>query len=163
MIGVLLLLIMFTFLETSDSRVYNEVDEGHIYENKKNPYRLSLSIILDDDEKAWVARYYEENDRLADEATSDNNSAIRRMEDRIRRLEMAVLGCKQYSPLSSGQPKKKSHWSKLALFSGQTYTNESYWKTFVRPFGLILLALVLWATLVTSTIIGFSVAIFFCM
>jgi hypothetical protein len=62
MIGVLLLLIMFTFLETSYNRVYSEVDEGDIYENKKNPYRLSLSIILDDDEKARVARYCEEND-----------------------------------------------------------------------------------------------------
>jgi hypothetical protein len=130
-----------------------------IYENKMNPYRLSLSIILGDDEKARVARYIEENDRLADEAASDNNSAIRRMKDRIRRLEMVVLGGKRYSPLSSGLPKKKSYWSKLALFRGQTYTNESYWKMFVRPFGLILLPPVLWATLVMSTIIGFSVAI----
>jgi hypothetical protein len=72
---------------------------------------------------------------------------------------MAVLRDKRYSPLSSGQPKKKSYWNKLALFSGQTYTNESYWKMFVRPFGLILLPPVLWATLVMSTIIGFSVAV----
>jgi MFS family permease len=158
MIGVLLLLIIFTFPETSYNRAYDEVDEGDIYENKKNPYRLSLSIILDDDEKPRVARYYEENDRLADEAVLGNNSAIRRMEDRIRRLEMAVLGDKRYSPLSSGEL-KKSYWSKLTLFSGQTYTNESYWKMFVRPFGLILLPPVLWATLVMSTIIGFSVAI----
>jgi hypothetical protein len=159
MIGFLLLLIIFTFPEASYNRVYDEVDEEHIYENKKNPYRLSLSIILDDDEKVRAARYCAENDRLADEAASDNNSAIRRMEDRIRRLEMAVLGDKRYSPLSSGQSKKKSYWSKLALFSRQTYTKESYWKMFVRPFGLILLPPVLWATLVMSTIIGFSVAI----
>jgi hypothetical protein len=92
MIGALLLLIIFTFPETSYNRVYDEVDEGDIYENKKNPYRLSLSIILDDEEKARVARYFEENDRLADEAASDNNSAVHRMEDRIRRLEIEILG-----------------------------------------------------------------------
>jgi hypothetical protein len=122
MIGALLLLIIFTFPETSYNRVYDEVDEGDIYENKKNPYRLSLSITLDDEEKARVARYFEENDRLADEAASGNNSPVYRMEDRIRRLEMAVLGDKRYSPLSSGELKNKSYWSKL----GQTCANEPY-------------------------------------
>jgi hypothetical protein len=33
------------------------------------------------------------------------------------------------------------------------------WKMFVRPFGLILLPPVLWATLVMSVLVGFAVAL----
>jgi hypothetical protein len=86
---------------------------------------------------------------------------MQKMEERIRRLEAVVLGKQECSALpgtpSSG--KKKGYWSKLALFSGETYTDESLWKIFVRPFGLILLPPVIWATLVISTLIGFSVAL----
>jgi MFS family permease len=165
MIGILLLLIIFTFPETAYNRVYTDSDEkGDILENKANPYRLSISIILDDAEKARVAKFYEENDRLADLAASEQsleNSVISRMEERIRRLEAVVLGNKGYSPLSNGQsqPKKKSYWSSLSLFSGETYTNDSLWKMFIRPFGLVILPPVMWAMLVMSATIGFSVAI----
>ena len=68
LLGVLLLLIFFTFPETAYNRIYNDSDKEDILENKKNPYRLSLSIILNDAEKAREAKYYEENDRLEEEA-----------------------------------------------------------------------------------------------
>jgi MFS family permease len=44
-------------------------------------------------------------------------------------------------------PALKSWPQRLALWSG-IYTKESFWKIFIRPFGLILLPAVLWATLV---------------
>ncbi len=159
LIGALLLLIIFTFPETAYNRTYDDSDDGDIFESKKMDYRLSISIIMDDAEKARVTRYYEENDRLAKMATSDEMSLVGRLEERIRRLEEAVLGSK-YAPLSSGiQSAKKSYWSTLALFTGQIYTTQSIWKMFIRPFGMVLLPPVLWATLVMSTIIGFSVAL----
>jgi MFS family permease len=157
MLGFLLLLIIFTFPETAYNRSYKDSDEGDIFEDKKNPYRLSISIILDDNEKARVAKYYEEEDRQAEEASE--SSVIARMEERIRRLEAAVLGKQQYSSLSTGVPAKPSYWSQIRLFSGETYTEESLWKTFIRPFGLILLPPVFWATLVMSAVIGFGVAL----
>ncbi|KUJ06858.1 MFS general substrate transporter [Mollisia scopiformis] len=160
MIGALLLLIIFTFPETAYNRSYEDSQEGDIFDNKQNPYRLSLSIILNDAEKARVQRYYDEHDRLAEmngPEESTQITVIQRMEERIRRLEAAVLGSPQYSPIS--QAKKPSYWSKLALFTGETYTNDSLWKMFVRPFGLVILPPVMWATLVMSATIGFSVAL----
>lgn len=160
LIGALLLLIIFTFPETAYNRSYDDSEEGDIFESKKMDYRLSISIIMDDAEKATVARYYAENDRLAKMVSSKEISIVERFEERIRRLEEAVLGNKQYAPLSSGfQSAKKSYWSTLALFTGEIYTTQSFWTMFARPFGLILLPPVLWATLVMSTIIGFSVAL----
>lgn len=44
-------------------------------------------------------------------------------------------------------PALKSWPRRLALWSG-IYTKESFFKIFIRPFGLILLPAVLWATLV---------------
>ncbi|KAF4629520.1 hypothetical protein G7Y89_g8627 [Cudoniella acicularis] len=160
MIGVLLLLIIFTFPETAYNRVYdNTTEKGDIYENKKNPYRLSLSIILDDDEKAQVARYYAEADEQF-EGKEAEPSVIERMEERIRRLEAVVFGNAKYSPLPGiAARKEKSYWSRLALFSEETFTRESLWKMFIRPFGLIMLPPVIWAMLVMSVIIGFNVAI----
>ncbi|KAH8651564.1 putative MFS transporter [Tricladium varicosporioides] len=158
MIGVLLLLIIFTFPETAFNRVYDKTEPGDIYENKKNPFRLSLSIILDDNEKAQVARYYAESDEQF-EGTKDESSVIQRMEDRIRRLEAVVLGGQKYTPLPGTTPQKKSWASQLALFSKETFTEETLWKMFIRPFGMILLPPVFWAMLVMSVIIGFSVAI----
>lgn len=159
MIGILILLIIFTIPETAYNRSYEDTDDEDISKSK-NPPRLSLSIILDDEEKALVARHYQENDALAEEGIANESSVIQRMEERIRRLEAVVLGNRQYSPLSTGfQPKNKSYWSTLSLFSGEIYTEDSVLKMFVRPFGLIILPPVLWATLVMATLIGFSVAI----
>lgn len=160
MIGILLVFIIFTFPETAYNRSYEDSEEGDIFDSKTNPYRLSLSIILNDAEKARVQQYYDENDSLAEMDNLDGNTqstVIRRMEDRIRRLEAAILGSSQYSPLS--QPKTKSFWKKLALFTGETYTKDSLWKMFSRPFGLVLMPPVMWATLVMSATIGFSIAL----
>ncbi|KAH9213551.1 MFS transporter [Leptodontidium sp. 2 PMI_412] len=52
-----------------------------------------------------------------------------------------------------------SYWSTLALFTGEIYTTQSIWTMFIRPFGMILLPPVLWATLVMATLVGFSVAL----
>jgi MFS family permease len=161
-IGILLVLIVFTFPETAYNRSYAESETGDIFENKKNPYRLSLSIILDDNEKARAAKYYAESE-TSQEAQDEiaESVTIQRMEERIRRLEAAVLGNQQYSAVRSSQSKteKKSYWKKLALFTGERYTKESLWKMFVRPFGLAILPPVIWATLVMSVIIGFNVAL----
>ncbi|RDW80765.1 MFS general substrate transporter-7 [Coleophoma crateriformis] len=159
LIGALLILIVFTFPETAYNRVYTEDDaKGPIYENKAAPFRLSLSIILDD-EKARIDRYYRENDEDSPSYEPESVSTIQRLEARIRRLEAAVLGRNKYDPLLSGNPTKKSYWSTLALFSGEIYTSETLWTMFIRPFGLILLPPVIWATLVMSVLIGFTVAI----
>jgi MFS family permease len=162
MIGILLVLIIFTFPETAYNRSYAESEAGDIFENKKNPYRLSLTIILDDNEKARGAKYYTESEasqELPDEIAE--LVTIQRMEERIRRLEAAVLENRQYSAFPSNQskPEKKSYWKTLALFTGERYTKESLWKMFVRPFGLAVLPPVIWATLVMSVIIGFNVAL----
>ncbi|TVY39109.1 putative MFS-type transporter [Lachnellula subtilissima] len=55
-------------------------------------------------------------------------------------------------------PKKKSYAQRLKIFSG-TYTEESFWKLFIRPFALILLPPILWCALVQSVTIGFIVAV----
>jgi len=163
MIGILIILIFFTIPETAYNRSYADTEEGDIIEDRNNPYRLSLSIILKDDEKTRITRYYDENDQLeivAEGGLLSEGSLIQRMEERIRRLEAAILGNSQYSPLSTGlQPKKKSYWRTLSLFTGERYTQDSLWKMFIRPFGLILLPPVIWATLVMSALIGFSVAL----
>lgn len=166
MIGVLLILIIFTFPETAYNRVYDETSEkGDIYENKQNPYRLSISIILDDYEKAAIKRYYleeEEKDNMEGEAMEITE--MQRMEERIRRLEDIVMGKTGYKALPRGgvppgSRGEKSYWSKMALFSSETFTKESLWTMFIRPFGLILLPPVIWATMVMAVIIGFNVAL----
>ncbi|KAG4433733.1 hypothetical protein IFR05_010785 [Cadophora sp. M221] len=160
MIGALLILIIFTMPETSYNRSYDDLKSEDIFESEKADYRLSLSIILDDAEKARETRYYEENEKLAKMALSDQTSVIERLESRIQRLEEAILGNKNYAPLSSGiRSAKKSYWSALALFTGEIYTSQSIWTMFIRPFGMILLPPVLWATLVMATLVGFSVAL----
>jgi MFS family permease len=162
MIGFLIILIIFTIPETAYNRSYEDSEEGDIIEDKKNPYRLSLSIILKGEEKARIARLNQENNRLeplSEDEVPNETSVIQRMEERIRRLEAAVLGNNQYSPLSSGLSPKKSYWSTLSLFTGEIYTQDSLWKMFVRPFGLIILPPVLWATLVMSSLVGFTVAL----
>jgi hypothetical protein len=156
-LGALLLLIFFTFPETAYNRAFNELEKGDILENKKHPYRLSLSIILDDTEKARVSNDYEENHRLEEEIPSYESTKIQRLEQRIRILEEAVLPNSSHSPPPS-RP-KKSYRSTLSIFTSQTYTSESFWKMFIRPFGLILLPPVIWATLVMSALIGFAVAL----
>jgi hypothetical protein len=55
-------------------------------------------------------------------------------------------------------PKKKSYVQRLKIFSG-TYTEETFWRLFVRPFALILLPPILWCSLVQSVTIGFIVAV----
>jgi MFS family permease len=162
LIGFLIILIIFTIPETAYNRSYDDSEEGDIIDDKKNPFRLSLSIILKDEEKARIARYYQESDRLEilpEDEIPNETSTMQRMEERIRRLEAVVLGNNQYSTLPSGLSSKKSYWSTISLFSGQVYTQDSLWKMFIRPFGLIILPPVLWATLVMSALIGFSVAL----
>ncbi|CUM67401.1 uncharacterized protein PRCAT00005095001 [Priceomyces carsonii] len=56
-------------------------------------------------------------------------------------------------------PKKTSYWSSLNIYSGKIYTDESLWKIFIRPIGLIFLPPVLWASLIMSATIGFLVAV----
>ncbi len=159
LIGILLLLIFFTFPETAYNRSYADSEDGDIVFDPRKPYRLSLSIILEDTEKARLERYYAKQDREAGLETNYEQTAIEKMEERIRRLEAAVLGKQQYEALESFQPKKKSYWSTLAFFNKETYTTDSMWKMFVRPFGLILLPPVFWATTIMAVTVGFSVAI----
>ncbi|KAF8857618.1 MFS general substrate transporter [Acephala macrosclerotiorum] len=59
---------------------------------------------------------------------------------------------------ATNTPAKKSYIQRLAVFSG-THTSESFWKLFIRPFGLILLPPILWCSLVQSATIGFIVAV----
>lgn len=53
---------------------------------------------------------------------------------------------------------KKSYVQELALFNG-TFSSEPLLKIFIRPFGVILLPPVFWATMVTSVAVGFVVAV----
>jgi len=55
--------------------------------------------------------------------------------------------------------KKRSYWRTISLFTGERYTQDSLWKMFTRPFGLILLPPVLWATLVKSVLVGSAMAL----
>ncbi|KAH6684663.1 major facilitator superfamily domain-containing protein [Halenospora varia] len=55
-------------------------------------------------------------------------------------------------------PERISYVTSLRLYSG-TYTQESFWKLFIRPIVFLALPPVLWATLVMSGTIGFLVAI----
>ena len=59
---------------------------------------------------------------------------------------------------SSSIPPKKTYLQNLKIFSG-TYTEETFWRLFIRPFALILLPPVLWCSLVQSVTIGFIVAV----
>jgi Major Facilitator Superfamily len=59
---------------------------------------------------------------------------------------------------SSSIPPKKTYLQSLKVFSG-TYTEETFWRLFARPWALILLPPVLWCSLVQSVTIGFIVAV----
>lgn len=59
---------------------------------------------------------------------------------------------------SASIPKKQNYLQRLKIFSG-VYTEESFWRLFVRPFALILLPPILWCSLVQSVTIGFIVAV----
>ncbi|KAG9230816.1 MFS transporter [Amylocarpus encephaloides] len=160
LIGILLLLIIFTLPETAYNRNYDdEKDKDDIYENKKNPFRLSISIILDDDEKAQMTRYYEQSENKFGDAINEQ-TVLQEMDERVRRLEQAVLGDKRYSNLPRPTVQKKISYAKrLVVTSKERFTNESLWRMFIRPFVLILLPPIIWATLVMSVLIGFNVAI----
>ncbi|PYH92412.1 MFS transporter [Aspergillus ellipticus CBS 707.79] len=54
---------------------------------------------------------------------------------------------------------RKSYLQSIRFWSGETYTDESLWRMFIRPFGLILLPPIFWATIVMSVTIGFLVAV----
>lgn len=56
-------------------------------------------------------------------------------------------------------PPKETYWQHLRPWTGKVYTQESFWRMFFRPFGLILLPTVFWATIVMSVTIGFLVAV----
>lgn len=53
---------------------------------------------------------------------------------------------------------KRTYKQNLKLFNGR-FTNESFWKLFIRPVTMLILPPVLWAVLVMSVTIGFLVAI----
>lgn len=158
LIGLTLILIIFTFPETAYNRSYKNSEDGDIYDDPKKPYRLSLSIVLDD-EKARLDRWYREQDKLSSDTESIELTVIQNMEERLRRLEAAVLGNQQYTALSTIQRRKSSYWRTLSFRTGQIYTKSSLLQMFTRPFGLILLPPVLWATVVMSALIGFAIAL----
>lgn len=54
---------------------------------------------------------------------------------------------------------KETYGQRLRPWTGKTYTEESFWRMFIRPFGLILMPTVFWATIVMSVTIGFLVAV----
>ncbi|CAI7667778.1 unnamed protein product [Penicillium palitans] len=56
-------------------------------------------------------------------------------------------------------PHEESYWRTLKPWSGKVYTSEPIWRMLVRPFGLILIPPVFWATMVMSVTIGFLVAV----
>ncbi|OJJ47362.1 hypothetical protein ASPZODRAFT_159251 [Penicilliopsis zonata CBS 506.65] len=56
-------------------------------------------------------------------------------------------------------PAKRTYRQNLRFWSGQRYTDESFWRMFIRPFGLILIPSIFWATIVMSVTIGFLVAV----
>lgn len=56
-------------------------------------------------------------------------------------------------------PEKESYIHSLRFWSGEIYTDESFWRMFIRPFGLILIPPIFWATIVMSVTIGFLVAV----
>lgn len=58
----------------------------------------------------------------------------------------------------SPPPPKESYLQSLKIYH-QTWTDESLFRMFVRPLGLIILPPVLWAALVQSVTIGFVVAV----
>lgn len=53
---------------------------------------------------------------------------------------------------------KKTYLKQLGLFNG-TFSSESLLKTFIRPFGILLLPPVLWSTIVTSVSVGFVISV----
>ncbi len=55
-------------------------------------------------------------------------------------------------------PKKHTYLQRHRLFRG-TFTEESYWKLFIRPFFLIILPSPLWSALVFSVNIGFFLVV----
>lgn len=75
-----------------------------------------------------------------------------------------LLGAQKYtehveSRESEGLQRTQGYLQSLRFWSGQTYTDESFWRMFIRPFGLILLPPIFWATIVMSVTIGFLVAV----
>ncbi|KUJ14268.1 MFS general substrate transporter [Mollisia scopiformis] len=93
----------------------------------------------------------ETNYRREVETDSDSNQPL------TDNLPSEKLGATHHEA-ATNIPVKKSYIQRLAIFSG-TYTSESFWKLFFRPFGLILLPPVLWSSLVQSVTIGFIVAV----
>jgi hypothetical protein len=82
----------------------------------------------------------------------------------IRSIEVdeRILGEKRGMPATAKAelhvPARRTYFQRLKVFSG-TYTEESFWRLFFRPFALILLPPVLWSSLVQSVTIGFIVAV----
>jgi len=120
-IGVLLILIVFTFPETSYMRSYQGSEKLIVYEKKKTPYRLSLSIIVDDgEEKARLERYYQE---LEEREGVMSMSEMERS-DRLEEVVDVQRGTKDGM---------KSYWSTLPLWTGEIYTSESLWTMCAHP------------------------------
>jgi len=120
-IGVLLILIVFTFPETSYMRSYQDSEKFIAYEKRETLYRLSLSIIMDDgEEKARLERYYQE---LEDREGVMSMSEMERS-DKLEGFVDAQRGTK------AGM---KSYWSTLPLWTGEIYTSESLWTMCAYP------------------------------
>ncbi|KAL4908626.1 hypothetical protein BDW74DRAFT_188538 [Aspergillus multicolor] len=61
-------------------------------------------------------------------------------------------------PLVPTSP-KRSYIHSLRFWFGDTYTSKFFWRMFVRPFSLILIPPIFWATIVMSVTIWFLVAV----
>lgn len=75
--------------------------------------------------------------------------------DEVQKPESATFKETSLPPI----PPKNTYVQGLCFWSGKTYTDESFWRMFIRPFGLILMPPVFWATIVMSVTIGFLVAV----
>lgn len=126
LLGLLILLVFFTFPETAMNR--SPVDVPGAIEA---PSELYTSGMKDHDE-GMVKTHVSHLDNTKGSRVANHNSR----------------------PL----PVKRSFVQSLALSHGR-FTEESYFKMFLRPIVLLALPQVLWATLVMSVTIGFLVAI----
>lgn len=80
------------------------------------------------------------------------------LENRDTRTDEKSPSSSHLEDISDNLPRKMTFTQRLRIFSG-VYTDESFWKLFIRPFGLILLPPILWCSLVQSVTIGFIVAV----
>lgn len=94
--------------------------------------------------------------------SSDNITILTALGDRVTRStkgeEAGAASFHEVLPVDQTRNKRPGWLQGLKLYHGR-YTQESLWQMFIRPLGLLVLPLVLWATLVMSVTIGFITAI----